>query len=488
MKLRRLSVEGLHGLIDLVIEFLPDLTIIVGRNGSGKTSALTLTADLLRLDIEALRATRFRNAELFLQDRVLGDVKVSVTTEARGRQLAVTLGDNPPARIALDIPTSVAFDKPSKESVRWWSQPSTEVVPWRSTGTLSNLTISDVFFPVLVDDSWVTTAKTLSDTTRLTFVRLDRTILAIDSEGSEAVDPGTTARRQRIGRGASSARDPIEDVIRVTHRKYLEFRSRVDRIKDSAHKDLLALHFSSIGAQLEQRAPGEKQLREQLIELRKRVEGSQLVADTPEIRSATDQFFADFKVLVDQAYAPQGRRAGRRTLKEESVELMVTFRQQQIEELLRIFDTEQRNMADAFSSIRAYLTTANRFLKESGKALSFSPSYELGFVVPKARGDTQILPPSIRSLKELSSGERQVIIVLTYLAFLAGEDSIFIVDEPELSLHLTWQTYLIEALQGLRPPECQIVLATHAPEIAGRAKQYVRVLRPDYLPHQDQST
>ena len=91
----------------------------------------------------------------------------------------------------------------------------------------------------------------------------------------------------------------------------------------------------------------------------------------------------------------------------------------------------------------------------------------------------------IRGLKELSSGERQIIIVLTYLAFLAGENSIFIVDEPELSLHLRWQGYLVTALNNLRPQNCQIVIATHAPEIVGESRSKIQLLKPTYLPTEE---
>jgi len=96
-----------------------------------------------------------------------------------------------------------------------------------------------------------------------------------------------------------------------------------------------------------------------------------------------------------------------------------------------------------------------------------------------------LLDPSeanYRSLKELSSGERQVLIVLTYLAFLTGENGIFVIDEPELSLHLRWQSYLVGALRSLRPAGCQIIVATHAPEIAGRARESCVLLSPAYLP------
>ena len=62
----------------------------------------------------------------------------------------------------------------------------------------------------------------------------------------------------------------------------------------------------------------------------------------------------------------------------------------------------------------------------------------------------------------LSSGEKQVLRILLE-ALLAGANTM-IVDEPELSMHIDWQRELVSALRELNP-ECQLVLATHSPEV-----------------------
>ena len=47
------------------------------------------------------------------------------------------------------------------------------------------------------------------------------------------------------------------------------------------------------------------------------------------------------------------------------------------------------------------------------------------------------------------------------------KNGIFIVDEPELSLHLTWQKLFIEQTLKINN-NIQLIFATHSPEIVGR--------------------
>lgn len=72
-------------------------------------------------------------------------------------------------------------------------------------------------------------------------------------------------------------------------------------------------------------------------------------------------------------------------------------------------------------------------------------------------------------LQDLSSGEKQLIITFTSLIFgLKGKNKgIFIVDEPEASLHLEWQSKFVPAI--LKANEnIQLIFATHSPELIGK--------------------
>ena len=49
--------------------------------------------------------------------------------------------------------------------------------------------------------------------------------------------------------------------------------------------------------------------------------------------------------------------------------------------------------------------------------------------------------------------------------FLMDEKpAVLLLDEPELSLHITWQEKLLDALRKLNPA-CQIIMTTHSPSI-----------------------
>lgn len=70
------------------------------------------------------------------------------------------------------------------------------------------------------------------------------------------------------------------------------------------------------------------------------------------------------------------------------------------------------------------------------------------------------------SVFRLSSGEKQLLILLIESLLQKNEPCIFLADEPELSLHISWQEKIIGAVRTLNR-NAQIVVATHSPEVAG---------------------
>lgn len=65
---------------------------------------------------------------------------------------------------------------------------------------------------------------------------------------------------------------------------------------------------------------------------------------------------------------------------------------------------------------------------------------------------------------ELSSGEKQLLILVISVLIQAGKPFIVIWDVPETSLHVSWQHKLICLLTSLNP-NMQLIMATHSPSL-----------------------
>jgi predicted ATP-dependent endonuclease of OLD family len=69
-------------------------------------------------------------------------------------------------------------------------------------------------------------------------------------------------------------------------------------------------------------------------------------------------------------------------------------------------------------------------------------------------------------LNKLSSGETQILLMFYYILFHSGQDGIVIIDEPEISLHVSWQQMLGDYFNDIcRVRKVQIIVATHSPQI-----------------------
>lgn len=67
-------------------------------------------------------------------------------------------------------------------------------------------------------------------------------------------------------------------------------------------------------------------------------------------------------------------------------------------------------------------------------------------------------------IDKLSSGEKQLIIIFLTIIIQKQEPFILLMDEPETSLHVEWQSTLIDNIRKIMP-NIQIVIATHNPLI-----------------------
>ena len=105
--------------------------------------------------------------------------------------------------------------------------------------------------------------------------------------------------------------------------------------------------------------------------------------------------------------------------------------------------------------INGFLMLVNDFFTETGKKLVIRDG-RLVFV----QGESTI------ELETLSSGEKQLLLILMNVFLLEEEPAVVFMDEPEIALHVSWQYKLLDTLTKLNP-QAQFIITTHSPSIFG---------------------
>lgn len=76
----------------------------------------------------------------------------------------------------------------------------------------------------------------------------------------------------------------------------------------------------------------------------------------------------------------------------------------------------------------------------------------------------------IHEFIQLSSGEQQVLILAIKLGASAHKNSLILIDEPEISLHVAWQRAIPQVMEIIcNDLECNVVTATHSPVVISAA-------------------
>ncbi len=83
-----------------------------------------------------------------------------------------------------------------------------------------------------------------------------------------------------------------------------------------------------------------------------------------------------------------------------------------------------------------------------------------GFIVDDGNSNKNI------PLDVLSSGEQHILVLMYELLFKTKPNTLVLIDEPEISLHIAWQKHFLENLQKVAElVKIDFLLATHSPDI-----------------------
>ncbi|MEU1288281.1 AAA family ATPase, partial [Kitasatospora sp. NPDC005856] len=133
-------------------------------------------------------------------------------------------------------------------------------------------------------------------------------------------------------------------------------------------------------------------------------------------------------------------------------------------------------LANTLSLVRTFTGEMNRFFHTSGKQVTYGraegievhtqPGAHTPPPAPLGRRRRRDSKPSLLSPEQLSSGERQILLLLLNTVLARENTRVFLIDEPELSLNVKWQRQLMDALLACTEGSAvQFIVATHSIEV-----------------------
>ena len=127
--------------------------------------------------------------------------------------------------------------------------------------------------------------------------------------------------------------------------------------------------------------------------------------------------------------------------------------------VLAVYAQDTKQKLAVFDDLYRRVDTLKRIINSRLSYKEFDVGFE-GFHV--FTNDAEL------NLEMLSSGEQHELVLLYDLLFTVKPDSLILIDEPELSLHVAWQRHILQDLNEIAIlSDFRMLLATHSPTIIG---------------------
>lgn len=453
MKITKLHAKNVHGYLPIDVDFFDDLTFLTGLNGSGKTSALRLLMALLTPNINELGVIGFSSAEVTVLD---GDkeILIAATKNNDGIELRVSSTEEN-LRITR---TEIELFLDAKRG----DEPRSQIREMYQGNSVFQ-TITKMSTPM--------------------FLGLDRRFFV---PGSVADDFDDLRRREYMARrfwpedpssrGTTAAASLVEVNYLVVTRMQ-EIRASQERLDERLRGQFFAKAFEYkpgdvFGQQVKLPSRNElDQYRQQLSKIEQAAEGVRI--PVPEIQTALTHFFERMGGVVESLEKSTQTKKPKKDTRKQSekynvqpifanrdyLEWVINRPQaDRILEHLRLLNEYIEDRNSLRNPIDRFLSLVNGFLSQTKKHVNVASNGQLTVSV---NGHSEPSP-----ISALSSGERQLLVMLAHLSLnpnLEGS-GVFIVDEPELSLHMDWQEKFVDAIKEANP-RVQLILATHSPAI-----------------------
>jgi len=129
-----------------------------------------------------------------------------------------------------------------------------------------------------------------------------------------------------------------------------------------------------------------------------------------------------------------------------------------IQSVLSVYVEDAENKLIVFDELASKIDLLVKLINARFKYKRIRINKEDGFVFETDQGQ---LPP-----EKLSSGEQHELVLIYELLFKTKKETLVLIDEPELSLHIGWQINFLEDLkQIIDLAGIYVILATHSPQI-----------------------
>lgn len=423
MRIERISVAGLFGIFDHAIPLNTGdrITIIHGPNGFGKTIILSMLHGLFNSKYSIFRGIPFREFRVDFDDGTALQVeKTPGRTKGSARPHKVLVHGPQPDQQTLDITAPNPRLVPSPGMLGALEEiPDLEQTGYdRYRNTLTGQTLSmeealeDYDLAPGASPGWL---REIQEAVRVRHIRTDRLSARSAKPRLYGKAPGGEAAVPVVLR---YSRDMVRMIERILARS-VELSSSLD---GSFPQRLLDRTSSSSGSKM-----SDRDLRQELQRLEEKrsrlTEAGLLDKGTPTVR------------IPDGDIDPVSRS------------------------VLCIYVKDAQEKLQVFDLILEKIELMRKLIEKRFLYKKFSFSKEEGFVFRTPDGKAL-------ATEALSSGEQHLVALLYELFFKVAPNSLVLIDEPEISLHIAWQHDFVDDLAEITAIcDFDAVIATHSPDI-----------------------